>query len=73
MLDGEQIQGVREEKDLGIVIDDDLKLQKQTAAAISKASQMLAPGSRATICRQPQQIHTATAIPDGGQAVPGIW
>ena len=43
VLDGEQMQEVREEKDLGIVINDDLKFHnKQTAEAISKASQMLA-------------------------------
>ena len=41
-LDAEQMQEVKEEKDLGIVIDDDLKFHKQTAAAISKASQMQA-------------------------------
>ena len=42
MLDGELMQEVREEKDLGIAIADNLKFHKQTAAAISKASQMLA-------------------------------
>ena len=42
MLDGEPMQVVREEKDLGILIDDELKFHKQTAASISKASQMLA-------------------------------
>ena len=31
-----------EEKDLGIVMDDELKFYQQTAAAIAKASQMLA-------------------------------
>ena len=41
-LDGEPMQEVREEKDLNILIDNKLKFHKQTAAAISKASQMLA-------------------------------
>ena len=35
------MQEVREEKNLGILIDDRLKFHKQTAAVFSKASQML--------------------------------
>ena len=42
VLDGKPMQVVREEKDLGIVIDGHLRLHKQTVAAISEASQMLA-------------------------------
>ena len=42
LLDGASIQEVREERDLGVVVDDELKFHQQTAAAIAKASQMLA-------------------------------
>ena len=42
LLNGTALGKVREEKDLGIIIDDQLKFHQQTAAAISKASQMLA-------------------------------
>ena len=41
-LSGTPIEAAAEEKDLGIVIDRQLKFHRQTAAAVSKASQMLA-------------------------------
>ena len=42
MPDGEPMQKMREGKDLGILIDDELNVHKQLAAATSKTSQMLA-------------------------------
>ena len=42
LLDGASIQEVREERDLGVVVDDELKFHQHMAAAIAKASQMLA-------------------------------
>ncbi|XP_043231230.1 uncharacterized protein LOC122386260 [Amphibalanus amphitrite] len=41
-LNDSVIEEVTEEKDLGIIIDEDLKFHQQTAAAIAKASKMLA-------------------------------
>ena len=41
-LNGAPVEAVAEERDLGVVIDRQLKFHRQTAAAISKASQMLA-------------------------------
>ena len=41
-LDVEPMQELREEKDLGILIDDKLKFHKQMTAVISKASKILA-------------------------------
>ena len=39
-LKGAPVEAVAEERDLGVVIDRQLKFHRQTAAAISKASQM---------------------------------
>ena len=41
-LNGAPVEAVAEERDLGVVIDRQLKFHTQTAAAVSKASQMLA-------------------------------
>ena len=41
-LNGTQLAEVSQERDLGIVVDHDLKFRHQTAAAIAKGSQMLA-------------------------------
>ena len=41
-LNGTQLAEVSQEKDLGVVVDQDLKFHHQTAAAIAKGSQMLA-------------------------------
>ena len=37
-MDGKQLSHINEEKDLGVIIDCDLKFHKQTAAAVKKAS-----------------------------------
>ncbi len=41
MMDGTRLESVTEEKDLGILIDDELKFHKHVSAAISKANQTL--------------------------------
>ena len=41
-LNGTPVEAVAEERDLGVVIDRQLKFHTQTAAAVSKVSQMLA-------------------------------
>ena len=40
-LKGAPVEAVAEERDLRVIIDRQLKFHRQTAAAISKASQML--------------------------------
>ena len=37
-MDGKELDQVKEEKDLGVLIDNELKFHKQTAAAIKRAS-----------------------------------
>ncbi len=39
MMDGTILESVTEEKDLGVLIDDELKFHKYSSAAISKANQ----------------------------------
>lgn len=46
-LGGTAIEAASEEKDLGIIVDYQLKFHRQTAVAVSKASQMLAVVRRA--------------------------
>lgn len=46
LLDGSALQEVHQEKDLGIIVDQELKFHQQTAAAAAKASQMLAVVNR---------------------------
>ena len=45
-MKGAQLEAVAAEKDLGIYVDSDLKFRRQAAAAVSKASQVLAIVSR---------------------------
>ena len=45
-LNGVPLQEVDREKDLGIIVDQELKFHQQTAAAAAKASQMLAVAKR---------------------------
>ena len=40
-MEGKKLEQVTEEKDLGILIDDELKFHKQTAAATKKANDVL--------------------------------
>ena len=40
-MDNQELQQVREEKDLGVLIDEELKFHKQTAAAVKKANSIL--------------------------------
>ena len=40
-MNGKELEQVKEEKDLGILIDDQLKFHKQTAAAVKKANMVL--------------------------------
>lgn len=40
-MDGTELEQVHHERDLGVIIDDDLKFHKQTAAAIKKANSVL--------------------------------
>ena len=42
LLNGIALQEVNHEKDLGIIVDQELKFHQQTAAAVAKASQVLA-------------------------------
>ena len=45
-MDGKQLSHINEEKDLGVIIDCDLKFHKQTAAAVKKAISCQACGVR---------------------------
>ena len=40
-MDGKELDQVKEEKDLGVLIDNELKFHKQTAAAIKRANSVL--------------------------------
>ncbi len=40
-MDGTRLESVTEEKDLGVLIDDELKYPKHVSAAVSKANQIL--------------------------------
>ena len=40
-MNGQQLEQVNDEKDLGVLIDDELKFHKHTAAAIKKANGIL--------------------------------
>ena len=40
-MDNQELQQVREEKDLGVSIDEELKFHKLTAAAVKKANSIL--------------------------------
>ncbi len=41
MMDGTTLESVQEEKDLGVLIDEELKFHKHVSAAVSKANQTL--------------------------------
>ena len=40
-MNGKLLESITEEKDLGVLIDKDLKFHKQTAAAVKKANSVL--------------------------------
>ena len=40
-MNNQELKQVREEKDLGVLIDEELKFHKQTAAAVKKANSIL--------------------------------
>ena len=40
-MNNQELKQVREEKDLGVLIDEDLKFHKQTVAAVKKANSIL--------------------------------
>ena len=40
-MNGQQLEQVTNEKDLGVLIDDELKFHKQTGAAIKKTNRVL--------------------------------
>ena len=40
-MDGKELDQVKEEKDLGVLIDNELKFHKQTTAAIKRANSVL--------------------------------
>ena len=54
---GVQLQKVSEERDLGVIMEEDLKFRKQAAAAVSKASQILA------VIRRSFAILDSTTLP----------
>ncbi len=41
MMDGITLDTAREENDLGVIIDEELKFHKHVSAAVSKANQIL--------------------------------
>ena len=41
VMDIQELEQVREEKDLGVLVDDELKFHRQTAAAVKKANAVL--------------------------------
>ena len=40
-MNGQKLKQIKEEKDLGVIVDDELKFHKQTAAAVKKANSRL--------------------------------
>ena len=40
-MNNKELQTVSEEKDLGVIIQDNLKVDKQVAASVAKANKML--------------------------------
>ena len=40
-MKGKKLEHINEEKDLGVIIDNELKFHKQTAAAVKKANSSL--------------------------------
>jgi len=55
-IDGLQLQTVSEEKDLGVIISDDLKWEKQCSAAVLKANRILGMIKRNFTDRSPDTI-----------------
>jgi len=41
LMDGVKLEDVNEEKDLGVIISEDLKWEKQCSSAVSKANRIL--------------------------------
>ena len=41
LMSGSKLESVNEEKDLGIIVSDDLKWEKHCSAAVSKANRIL--------------------------------
>jgi len=40
-MDGNNLENVSEERDLGVIVSEDLKWEKQCSKAVNKANQML--------------------------------
>ena len=56
-MNGQQLEQVNDEKDLGVLIDDALKFHKHTAAAIKKANGILG------IIRKSFALHGSVTLP----------
>ena len=50
VTDGSILESVNEEKDLGVIISEDLKWDKQCSAAVSKANKILGMIKRSFFC-----------------------
>ena len=70
-LNGVPLQEVDREKDLGIIVDQELKFHQQTAAAAAKASQMLAVAKRSFAHIDTFTLPLIYKTP--GEASPRIW
>ena len=56
LMDGVKLEHVNEEKDLGIIISEDLKWEKQCSSAVSKANRILGMIKRNFVDRSKETI-----------------
>jgi len=56
LMSGSKLESVNEEKDLGIIVSDDLKWEKHCSAAVSKANRILGMITRNFIDRSKEVI-----------------
>ena len=56
LLDGVKLEHLKEEKDLGVIISEDLKWEKQCSSAVSKANKILGMIKRNFVDRSKETI-----------------
>ena len=69
-MNGRKLEKVEEEKDLGVIVDNELKFHKQSAAAVKKANMKL--GMIKKVLRQLGRKHLAITLHIAGTITPGV-